>query len=211
MRADDGGAALPELFAWPAMGIGAMGKTDQLYTPVHQALSGGIRVFRLSWWYHFGPNSGARYAMKNLFERDAVDEVVTRIGTLEATSARQWGKMNAAQMMAHCSAALDMAAGRLNPPRILIGRLIGGLVKPHYTNEKPFARNNPTDKKLVVSDERDFLREQEQLRAKVKQFHEGGEAKCTRHPHPFFGALTPQEWSRGMYKHLDHHLRQFGA
>lgn len=42
---------------------------------------------------------------------------------------------------------------------------------------------------------------------KVRQFHEGGEAKCTRHPHPFFGALTPAQWSRGMYKHLDHHLR----
>jgi transposase InsO family protein len=45
----------------------------------------------------------------------------------------------------------------------------------------------------------------------VREFHQGGEAKCTRHPHPFFGNLTPQEWSRGMYKHLDHHLRQFGA
>ena len=47
--------------------------------------------------------------------------------------------------------------------------------------------------------------------AQMREFHQGGEAKCTRHPHPFFGALTPAEWSRGMYKHLDHHLRQFGV
>jgi hypothetical protein len=96
-------------------------------------------------------------------------------------------------------------------PRIFIGRVLAPFIKPIYTNEKPFSKNNPTDKKLVVSDQRDFLREQEQLKLKVRQFYEGGESQCTRHPHPFFGALTPQEWSRGMYKHLDHHLRQFGA
>jgi Protein of unknown function (DUF1569) len=149
--------------------------------------------------------------MKNLFQQDACAEIVSRIDKLQPASERQWGKMNVAQMMAHCSATLDMAAGRLNPARIFIGRLIGPFVKPMFTNDKPFSRNSPTDKKLVVSDQRDFLREQEQLKLKLRQFHEGGEQACTRHPHPFFGALTPEEWSRGMYKHLDHHLRQFGA
>jgi hypothetical protein len=149
--------------------------------------------------------------MKNLFERKAVEEIISRIDKLQPASQRQWGKMDAAQMMAHCSAALDMASGRLNLPRAFIGRLLGPFVKPIYTNEKPFSRNNPTAKELVCSNERDFLREQRQLREKIRKFHEGGEAQCTRHPHPFFGALTPQEWSRGMYKHLDHHLRQFGA
>ena len=155
------------------------------------------------------PRLGA--SMKNLFQPEAVDEVISRIDMLQPATQRQWGKMDVAQMMAHCSAALDMASGQLNPPRMFIGRLIGPFVKPIYSNEKPFSQNNPTDTKLVVSDQRDFLREREQLKLKVRQFHEGGEAKCTRHPHPFFGALTPQEWSRGMYKHLDHHLRQFGA
>jgi len=149
--------------------------------------------------------------MKNLFERSAVDEVVSRIDGLKPAAQRQWGKMDVAQMLAHCSAGLDLASGRLILPRIFIGRILGPLVKPIYTNEKPFSKNNPTDKKLVISDQRDFLREQQQLKLKVQQFHEGGEAQCTHHPHPFFGALTPQQWSRGMYKHLDHHLRQFGA
>jgi hypothetical protein len=149
--------------------------------------------------------------MKNLFEREAVDEVIARIDTLQPAVQRQWGKMDVAQMMAHCSAALDMASGRFNPPRILIGRLMGPFVKPIYTNEKPLSRNSPTDPKLVVSDQRDFAHEKEQLKRCVRQFHEGGEAQCTRHPHPFFGALSAQDWSRGMYKHLDHHLRQFSA
>ncbi len=149
--------------------------------------------------------------MKNLFEREAVDEIISRIDTLQPATQRQWGKMDVAQMMAHCSGALDMASGKLILPRLFIGRLIGPLVKPIYTNEKPFSRGNPTDPKLVVSDQRDFLREKERLKLCLRQFHEGGEAQCTRHPHPFFGPLTPQAWSRGMYKHMDHHLRQFGA
>jgi len=149
--------------------------------------------------------------MKNLFEREAVEEVVSRIDKLQPASQRRWGKMDVAQMMAHCSAALDMASGRINPPRPLIGRLIGPFFKSIYSNEKPFPRSSPTDPKLVVSDQREFLHEREQLKLKLRQFYESGEAKCTRHPHPFFGALTPQQWARGMYKHMDHHLRQFGA
>ncbi len=149
--------------------------------------------------------------MKNLFQPDAVDEVVSRIDKLQATAERQWGKMDAAQMLAHCSAGLDMASGRMVCPRIFIGRIIGPIFRPIYSNEKPLSRNSPTDVKLVVSDLRDFAREREQLKALVRQFHEGGEAGCTKHPHPFFGALTPHEWGTGMYKHLDHHLRQFGA
>jgi len=114
-------------------------------------------------------------------------------------------------MMAHCSATMDMARGRLNRPRILIGRVLGPLVRPQLTNDKPFSRNAPTDAKLMISDPREFVREKEMLKQKIRQFHDGGEAQCTRHPHPFFGALTPHEWSTGMYKHLDHHLRQFGV
>ena len=119
--------------------------------------------------------------------------------------------MNVAQMLSHCSACMDMATGHLNLPRSFIGRILGPIAKPLYTNEKPLSQNSPTARELVRADARDFNREQEQLRAKVQQFFAGGEPKCTRHPHPFFGPLTPQEWSRGSYKHLDHHLRQFGV
>jgi hypothetical protein len=149
--------------------------------------------------------------MKNLFQQETLHEVISRIDKLQAASPRQWGKMDVAQMLAHCSVTMDIASGRLNPPRMLIGRLLGPFAKSMYTNEKPFAKNGPTGKQLVISDPRDFLHEQQQLKLKVRGFHEGGEARCTRHPHPFFGELTPEAWSRGMYKHLDHHLRQFGA
>ena len=148
---------------------------------------------------------------KNLFEPETVDEVVSRIDKLQPASQRRWGKMDVAQMMAHCSITLDIASGRLNLPRMFIGRLIAPFVKSIYTNEKPFRKNGPTGKELVVVDRRDFAREREQLKLKIREFHDGGEARCTRHPHPFFGPLTTHAWSRGMYKHLDHHLRQFGV
>jgi hypothetical protein len=151
------------------------------------------------------------HAMKNLFENQTVDEMIKRIDGLEPEAQRQWGRMDVAQMLAHCAAALEMASGKINPPRMLIGRILGPFVKPIYTNEKPFSPNNPTEKKLVVSDSRVFSREREHLKDCLREFQQGGEAKCTRHPHPFFGSLTPAQWSRGMYKHMDHHLRQFGA
>jgi hypothetical protein len=149
--------------------------------------------------------------MQNLFQPEAVAEVIARIDKLQPTTQHQWGKMDVAQMMAHCSATLDVACGRVVLPWMFIGRILGPFVRPSFTNDKPFSKNGPTDKKFVIADRRDFAREQEQLKVRVRQFHEGGEGQCTKHPHSFFGPLTPQEWATGMYKHLDHHLRQFGV
>ncbi len=150
-------------------------------------------------------------SVKSLFQPDAVNEVTSRIDKLQPTTQHQWGKMDVAQMMAHCSATLDVASGRLLLPRMFIGRILGPFVRPLFTNDKPFSKNGPTDKKFVIADQRDFAQEQEQLKVRIRRFHEGGEAQCTRHPHSFFGPLTPHEWATGMYKHLDHHLRQFGV
>jgi transposase InsO family protein len=72
-------------------------------------------------------------------------------------------------------------------------------------------RNSPTSKDLVIRDDRDFVTERQRLTELLRRFTEGGPAGCTKHPHSFFGPLTPAEWAEIMYKHLDHHLRQFGA
>jgi len=148
--------------------------------------------------------------MKNLFEPGAVREVMTRIEQLKPSAQRQWGKMNVAQMMAHCSAALEMASGKFVAKRTLLGRIVGPRVRHVLTDDSPFPRNSPTAKELKVSSG-DFTQEHERLKQCVRRFHEGGESQCTRHPHPFFGKITPLEWSTGMYKHLDHHLKQFGV
>jgi hypothetical protein len=150
--------------------------------------------------------------MKNLFEAAVVEEVKERMALLRPDSERQWGKMNPAQTLAHCSAAMEMAVGERTPPRILIGRLLGRFAKKSMiVNEKPMPRNVGTDKSLVVSDERDFVVERQRLREFIDRFAAGGPGACTRHPHFFFGPLTPEEWAALMYQHLDHHLRQFRA
>lgn len=149
--------------------------------------------------------------MKNLYERAAADEILARIGRLTPSSQRQWGKMDVAQMLAHCSQAMDMANGKSLPKRMFIGRILGPLVRGQMTSDKPFARNNPTSPDLRIIDARDFAREQQRLLECVRCFHQGGAPACTTHPHPFFGPMTPHQWSTGMYKHLDHHLTQFGV
>ena len=148
--------------------------------------------------------------MKNLFEPGAVQEVMSRIEQLKPSSLRQWGKMDVAQMMAHCSATLEMASGKFVARRSLIGRIIGPRFRHVLTDDSPFPRNSPTAKELKVGNY-DFTQEHQRLKQYVREFHEGGETQCAEHPHPFFGKITPLEWSTSMYKHLDHHLKQFGV
>lgn len=150
--------------------------------------------------------------MKNLFDPAAVAEVKQRLTGLRPESPRQWGTMNAAQAVAHCCVGLEMGVGEIRPKRALIGRLLGRIIKPlALGNEKPMRRNTPTVPQMVVSDARELDAERQRLIALIDRFAAGGPAGCTTHPHSFFGPLTPQEWAVLMYKHLDHHLRQFGA
>lgn len=150
--------------------------------------------------------------MKNLFEAARVEEVKQRMARLRPDSERLWGKMNAPQALAHCSAAVEWAVGDRIPPRMFLGRIMGRIVKPMVLGkDEPMRRNSPTAKDLVVQDERDLGTERERLRGLIDRFAAGGPKGCTTHPHSFFGKLTPEEWATLMYKHLDHHLRQFGV
>jgi hypothetical protein len=150
--------------------------------------------------------------MKNLFEATTVSEVKERMALLQVDSARRWGKMNAAQAMEHCARGMELALGDRRPPRLLIGRILGPIIKPKaFVESEPMRRNSPTVPGLAVTDETDFVRARERLCGLVDRFVAGGPGRCTDHPHSFFGRLTPDEWSAWMYKHLDHHLRQFGV
>jgi hypothetical protein len=148
--------------------------------------------------------------MKNLFEALASQEVKERLARLQPDSQRQWGKMNPAQTLAHCTAAMEMAMGKVSPPRIFLGRLFGPIAKRSVIEKgEPMRHNAMTEKSCLVTDERDFVVESQRLRESVDRFVSGGPGICTKHPHFFFGPLTPVEWAALMYQHLDHHLRQF--
>jgi Protein of unknown function (DUF1569) len=149
--------------------------------------------------------------MKNLFEPARVEEVKSRIAQLRPESQPQWGRMNVAQAVAHCAAGLQMAVGDIFPPPVKLSwRIVGRIVKPVvFGNDEPLRRNAPTN--LAIVDQHDLAIEQQRLCALIDRFTAAGPAGCTTHPHGFFGKLTPDEWSTLMYKHLDHHLRQFGV
>ena len=150
--------------------------------------------------------------MKNLFDAARVGEIKERLAHLTPNSQRQWGKMGVAQMVEHCSLGIELALGEIKPPRVLIGYIIGRIIKPMALgNDEPMRKNSPTVPGLIVEDERDLDKERARLNALIEKFIAGGRAACTTHPHSFFGTLTPDEWGILMYKHLDHHLRQFGA
>ena len=150
--------------------------------------------------------------MKNLFEAATAQEVKARIAHLKPSSERQWGKMNASQALAHCAAGMEWAVGDTLPPRMLLGRIMGWIVKPLVVrNDEPMRRNSPTAKPLVVDGDRNLETERERLLGLIDRFVAAGPAGCTTHPHSFFGRMTPQEWAILTYKHLDHHLRQFGV
>lgn len=78
-------------------------------------------------------------------------------------------------------------------------------------NDEPLRRNSPTARDLVVGNDRDFRTERERLCGLIDRFVAAGPEGCTTHPHSFFGRLNPEEWATLTYKHLDHHLRQFGV
>lgn len=150
--------------------------------------------------------------MKNLFDSTSIEEIKSRLERLRPESERQWGKMGPAQAVAHCTVSLEMALGDFRAPQLLIGRLAGWAIKPiAFRESEPMRRNSPTIKDLVVADDRDLEVERSRLCATIDRFAAAGPAGCTEHPHSFFGRLTPEEWSMWMYKHLDHHLRQFGV
>ncbi|HEX5425447.1 MAG TPA: DUF1569 domain-containing protein [Candidatus Acidoferrales bacterium] len=150
--------------------------------------------------------------MKNLYETAAAQEIKDRIARLGPASQRQWGKMTAAQAVAHCSVAMEWAVGDARPSRMFIGRIFGPLAKSKMLkDETPMSRNAPTTKSLVVADDRDLATERQRLCALIDRFTTAGPQGCTTHPHSFFGPMTPQEWAALMYKHLDHHLRQFSV
>ena len=95
--------------------------------------------------------------MQNLFQPEAVAEVISRIDKLQPATQHLWGKMDVAQMMAHCSATLDVASGRILLPRLFIGRILGPFVRPLFTNDNPFSKNCPTDKAFVIADQETSL------------------------------------------------------
>ena len=150
-------------------------------------------------------------ATPSIFRPADLDAVLARIRGLAPDTARVWGKMDAAQMFAHCQVPIRVALGDVKLKRGLVGILFGRMAKKSLMKPKDFGRGMPTAPEFRVLDRRDFEAERGRLVDLVGRLGRGGPGTLTAAPHPFFGAMTTDEWDTLMWKHLDHHLRQFGA
>lgn len=149
--------------------------------------------------------------MDSVFDAAIRDRVLERLDSLRPDSPRGWGKMEVAQMMSHCALALEAATGDVVLHSNFMARLIGPLFKGWMVGPKPFSRNSPTHPMLVITVPCDFAREKARLIAILRKFHEAGPDAAAKYRHAFVQTLTGDEWGRIQFKHLDHHLRQFGA
>lgn len=153
--------------------------------------------------------------MKNLFDPALAGDIKQRILRLHPASERQWGTMTLAQTLAHCTYGVQMAMGGINPRRVSFpANILGLLIKPLvFGDDKPIRRNSPSSPDLFPADltQCDLEQERAELITAIDSFASQGAACCSQHPHPFFGPLKPEQWAILMYKHLDHHLRQFGV
>ena len=147
--------------------------------------------------------------VKNLFDPQAKKEIINRINKLSPDSKAQWGKMNVAQMLAHCQMPMGIALGSHTIKGNWLMKLILPLFKKKLYDEKPFKQNLPTEKSFIMTGKsKDFETEKNQLLDLLNRFTD---ANMVSDKHPVFGKLTKEQWSKATWKHLDHHLRQFGA
>jgi len=147
--------------------------------------------------------------MKSLFNKNDYSEISARIRNLQASSHPQWGSMNVSQMLAHCQQPVRIALGVLTARRSVAGVLLGRIAKKRMMTEETFRKNLPTDKSFKVVNTLKFEDERKNLLNLLEQFSAQGSSGIKTSIHPFFGKLTPEEWDRLTWIHLDHHLRQF--
>ncbi len=151
--------------------------------------------------------------LPNIFTKEVSDEIINRINELMPESQRQWGKMEVGQMLAHCSVSYEMVyePGKHPKPNFLMGMIIKLFVKKVVTGDKPLRKNSPTAPQFIMKSDKDFEAEKARLIAFIQQTRQLGENEFDGKESASFGVLTKTEWSNMFYKHLDHHLTQFGA
>lgn len=147
--------------------------------------------------------------MKTFFDTTDREELLQRLQKLNPQSKPVWGKMNTAQMLAHCTVGMQAPLGEIVVKKTFAS-LIGWMFKKSLLGDKPFPKNSPTAAEFLVANERDYEAETKRF---LDTFHKlaRGSAVIVCHQHAFFGKVTDEEWGRLMYKHIDHHLQQFGA
>ncbi|TDU34260.1 uncharacterized protein DUF1569 [Gelidibacter sediminis] len=150
--------------------------------------------------------------MQTLFDQKVHQDVLKRVHMLTESATPKWGKMNVSQMVKHCQLPLLVAIGKMELTEKInpIKKLALKLYKPIMYNDKPWPESVTTPKDFVVNGAYNFEEEKAQLIRTINEFH--AKALNMHWPkHPYFGNFSTDQWGKMQYKHLDHHLRQFGV
>ena len=150
--------------------------------------------------------------MKNIFTKEVTNEVISRIDNLEATTQPNWGKMSVAKMLTHCAVTYEMIYTDKHPkPNAIVKFILKTFIKKAVVSEKPFSKNGKTAPQFIIKEEKNFEAEKKRLIDYIIKTQELGADYFDGKESDSFGKLTKQEWNNLFYKHLDHHLTQFGV
>ena len=151
--------------------------------------------------------------MKNIFKKEVAQEVIDRINKLTPESKRIWGKMTVAQMLAHLNIQYEVVyeSDKFPKPNAFVRFMLKTFVKNKVVGPKPFAKEGRTAPYFIIDNDRDFEKEKSRLIAYITKTQENGVEVLLPRETKSFGKLTADEWNNLFYKHLDHHLAQFGV
>lgn len=147
--------------------------------------------------------------MKSIFDKAAYQEVIERLASLEDGSKGLWGKMSVGQMVWHCQVPVRLAIEN-KKSRVGGNPIVRWFFKKALYNDTPWRKNLPTLPIARATEEKDFISEREKLLGMLAELYNARDRKDWN-PHPLFGSFTAEQWGQMQYKHLDHHLRQFGV
>lgn len=151
-------------------------------------------------------------ALPNIFTEDVVEKTIQRINRLTPSSKPNWGKMNVSQMLAHCNVTYELVyEDKHSKPGFFMGLILKSIVKKTVTSETPYKHNLRTAPAFIMTDTKDFEAEKNRLINYIKKTQELGEIHFDGKMSHSFGKLNKAEWNNMFYKHLDHHLTQFGV
>lgn len=143
-----------------------------------------------------------------LDDRDRA-RLMGRLSTLTSGSQARWGRFTATGMVCHLRECARMASGELAVPDAGKKAFQTFPLKHLILYVMPFPKGAPTAPLLLAATAEDFEISMRQLIGELDTFLHEDQRPAPAHP--LFGPLTRKEWGALVYKHTDHHLRQFGV
>jgi hypothetical protein len=137
-------------------------------------------------------------------------DICDRVARLTPESKARWGKFNAAQMVAHLNDAMRMATGDLQVPSKKLPIRFFPL-KQIILYAVPFPKGAPTAPELLARCANADLSAEQAAFVAIAQRTAAKSASDAWPEHPAFGPLSYKAWGKLVFKHTDHHLRQFGV